>query len=176
MSHGPTCISIPDTLTECWEESDLTFLKLWAWNNNSSTSCRKTWATHRLVSGESRASLWSLWYGSEETIWRIISKLGTSDRVARSHYDSNFVWTHFQEFQYYDFQIMIAVTFHTDWMSAVFLKSSSNLLALVFQSSGLERPELWHTSVQGFKGNKMQFPPFSTFFHLYTPVHWILPS
>lgn len=109
------------------------------WNRNSSTAVGKTQGTHRLGSGVSRASLWSLWDDSEGTIWRTVSKLGTSDWVAHSHYDSNFAWTRFQEFQCYDFQITIAVLFHTGWMSAVFLKGSSNLLALVFQSSGLER-------------------------------------
>lgn len=61
-------------------------------------------------------------------------------------------------------------------LNVSFLKGSSNLLSLVFQSSGLERPELQHTSVQGFGGNKKWFLLLAPIFHLYAPIHWILPS
>lgn len=148
------------TLKECWEEWDLAFLKFWAWNNNSSTASGKTWATHRPGNPEPPSGVSEMTQkGHMENSFQI-----RHFKQSGSHYDSNFLWTHLQEFQYYDFQIIIAVIFHTDWSSAVFPKGSSNLLSLVFQSSGLERPELWHMSVQSFKGNKMQFLLLALFF------------
>lgn len=102
---------------------------------------------------------------SERSRRRRAFPMRASDTVTHSHYDSNFVQTHFQEFQHYDFQIIIAAEFHTESNLSCISRRLQQFT--VFRLPIFNARKAWtpvHVSLR-FKGKKIQI----------LRLHWVLP-
>lgn len=119
MSHCAHACLFLNTRKECWEEWDLVFLNLRTWNRNFTVILLQPVERHgwllRLRSGEPWASLWSLCDDSEGSVWRLTFQIRHFRQSDSLPLWLKFCVNTFQQFQYYDFQIIIAVIFHIEW-------------------------------------------------------------